>query len=500
MKSQNNNNSRRQFIKTTAAASAGMMLMPELMKAMGKFGKEERPNLLFIFADQMRKSSMSFLKEDPVNTPNLDFLAKKGVHFSRAVANHPLCSPYRAMLLTGKYPLKNGVIANCHSRRTTHNNFLKKDEVCFSDVLVRNGYNAGYVGKWHLDGPKPTKKGERVIWDAWCPKDRRHGFSFWYAYGTHGRHMNPYYWKTDAKENEKTHVNQWSPEHEAEVIMDYLDNKNSVRETGKPFAMFWSINPPHTPFNEVPEKYKEYYKGKTHKDVLNRPNVSFEDNKDMKVGDHGVERKIHMAPDYFAMVNGVDEQIGRVIKKLKDMGEYENTVIVFSADHGEMLGSHGLMHKNIWFRESYEIPLIVHWPKVIKPKTDDMLISVPDYMPTILSLMGMKKDIPSDLEGKDYSRALKGKRVDKPDCQLYFGSEPSAPWTGKRGIRTDRYTFAVVKDKKTAEKTYYLYDDKEDYYQMKNIWGNDPKLDKKMMKKLTNLLKDMNDPWIERDV
>ncbi|RIH63289.1 DUF229 domain-containing protein [Mariniphaga sediminis] len=455
---------------------------------------EEKPNLLFIFADQYRRASLGFLNEDPVITPNIDNLAMNGVFFSRAVANHPLCSPYRGMLMTGKYPLSNGVIANCNSSRTAHGNYLKKDETCFSDVLAQNGYSAGYVGKWHLDGPEPTLPGEPVEWDTWCPPENRHGFSFWYAYGTHGRHNNPYYWETHAGENEKTTVNQWSPEHEADVIIDYLKNNKGQRKHDKPFAMFWSINPPHTPFDEVPEKYRQQYSGQDYKAVLNRANVQYSFNTELKRGDKGVEQKIHLAPDYFAMVNGVDEQIGRVIDQLKQIGLYENTIIVFSSDHGEMLGSHGLMHKNNWFREAYEIPFIVHYPEKVKAKTDDLMISVPDYMPTMLGLMGLGEKIPVAVEGINYSDVFFNKAVNRPDKQLYFGSEPADPSSGTRGFRNENYTFAVVKDK-DGQKFYYLYDDKNDPYQLTNVWGNNPELDQQMETELMALLKRMNDPW-----
>ena len=454
----------------------------------------KQPNLLFIFADQYRRASVGFLNEDPVSTPNIDKLAQDGVFFNRAVSNHPLCSPYRAMLMTGKYPLSNGVVSNCNSTRTAFGNYLKKDEICFSDVLVNNGYTAGYVGKWHLDGPEPTEPGEKKIWDTWCPPDRRHGFSFWYAYGTHNRHNNPYYWTTDAAEDEKIFVKQWSPEHEADVIIDYLKNEDNQREKEKPFAMFWSVNPPHTPFHQVPEKYKQQYAGKDFKEVLNRPNVEYTDNKEVKRGDRGVDRAISKAPDYFACVNGVDDQIGRVIAHLKEAGLYDNTIIVFTSDHGEMLGSHGLMYKNVWYSEAYEIPLIVHYPKEIKPKVEDLLISVPDYMPTMLGLMGLGDKIPEAVEGRDFSDVFFNREVKRPDKQLYFGSEPSDPASGTRGFRDEYYTFAVVKDK-DDKKYYYLYNDREDPYQLNNIWGNDPGLDQKMETELDRLLTEMNDPW-----
>ena len=453
-----------------------------------------KPNLLFIFADQYRQASLGFLKEDPVHTPNLDQLAKEGVFFSEAVSNNPLCSPYRAMLMTGRYSLSTGVVENCNSQRTTLGNYLKKDEICFSDVLVDNGYSAGYVGKWHLDGPEPTPPNVKRVCDTWCPPERRHSFSFWYAYGTHNRHNTPYYWTTNAKEDEKTYIKKWSAEHEADVIIDYLNNNKEQRKNYEPFALFWSINPPHTPFKQVPERYRKRYEGMDYKDVLNRPNVQFNDNYELKRGDHGVEKRLDQATDYFASVNGVDDQIGRVISKLKEEGLYENTIIIFSADHGEMLGSQGLMHKNVWFKEAYKIPLIVHYPKKVKPKTDDILLSVPDYMPTILGLMGLEDKIPNVVEGKNYVDLFFDKPVNRPEKQLYFGGKSFASNGDARGFRTKEYTYAVVKHE-SGEKFHYLYNDAKDPYQMKNIWGENPKLDMTMKNELKQLLTSMNDQW-----
>lgn len=453
-----------------------------------------KPNLLFIFTDQYRQASLGFLNEDPVYTPNIDKLAKEGVFFSEAVANNPLCSPYRAMLMTGRYSLSTGVVENCNSQRTKFGNYLKKDEICISDVLVANGYSAGYVGKWHLDGPEPTPPDVKRVWDTWCPPDRRHGFSFWYAYGTHNRHNDPYYWTTDGGEEDKVYPKQWSAEHEANVVINYLENNDNQRKTDASFVLFWSINPPHTPFKQVPERYKKRYEGLDYKEVLNRPNVQFTDNHDLKRGDHGVEARLKEAKDYFASVNGVDDQIGRIIKTLKAKGLYENTIIVFSADHGEMLGSQGLMHKNVWFHEAYRIPLIIHYPKKVKPKKEDLLISVPDYMPTLLGLMELEDEIPDVVEGINYSNVFFNKEVKRPEKQLYFGGKSFASKGDARGFRTKDYTYAVVKHER-GEKFHYLYHDAEDPYQMKNIWGEDPALDAKMDKELANLLTSMNDFW-----
>lgn len=485
------------LIKTTGilAGITALSVAPAQVKAAEK--KEgKQPNLLFIFADQYRRASLGFLGQDPVITPNIDALAKNGVYFSQAVSNHPLSSPFRGMLFTGYYPLRSGVMTNCNSHPSRTTNELRADDVCFTDVLAGNGYDVAYVGKWHLDAPPTTKPGEEIVWDTWCPPERRHGINFWYSYGTADNHNTPHYWATDTPADKPLRIDQWSPEHEADVITKYFKD-NKAKQGDKPFAMFWAINPPHTSFTQVPDRYLEPYKGKEAKDVLNRPNVSFKANTSVPAGDKNTEKTLPEAPYYFAQVNGVDEQIGRILKALDESGERDNTIIIFTADHGEMLGSQGLMHKNIWFSEAYDIPLIVSYPKEIKPKTEDILISVPDYMPTILSFMGLKKDIPAGIEGRDLSGTLTGKAVVRPDYQLYFGSEPSAPWLGKRGFKDVQYTFAAVKNKGAATE-YFLYDNANDPYQMKNIWGTDAALDKKMNAKLTTILTDMKDPWILR--
>ncbi|RKD99795.1 sulfatase family protein [Marinifilum flexuosum] len=491
--------SRRNFIRNTAAITAGMTLIPQgLLSSCTR--KVKKPNLLFIFPDQYRKQAMGFMKQDPVLTPNIDKLANDGVVFSNAVSNHPLCSPYRGMMLTGKYPLSNGVLSNCHSGRTEFGNFLKPDDVCFSDVLSNNGYDAAYVGKWHLDGPTATKKGEAKVWDSYCkPGKHRHGFNFWYSYGADDNHLTPHYWINDAGEDQAQYFKQWSPEHEAEVVEKYLENAgDKFRNDDKPFAMFWAINPPHHPFNLVPEKYKERFEGKTEKDVLNRPNVQYTDNREMGdkgFGDMFVEKRIDQSIDYFSMCEGVDLQIGKILKTLKEQGLDENTIVIFTSDHGEMLGSQGMMHKNIWFSEAYDIPFIIRWPKKIKPGTDDLLMSVPDVMPTLLGLMGMSDDIPSEVEGKDYSGIFRNEKVDRPEAALYFFAKPEDDTEKRRGVKTHTHTYVIAYDNK-GEKHHFLYDDVNDPYQMENIYGENTELEQDLTEKLREILIRTNDPFV----
>src|SRR5690606_30174393 len=231
--------------------------------------KQSQPNLLFIFPDQFRNAAIGINNQDPVNTPHLDQLAGEGMIVSNAISSYPLCSPYRGMLMTGLLPYENSILTNSNSRRYKYDNSWQKDDISFSDVLVKNGYDAGYVGKLHLTSPPPIEGKDSVIWDAYTPKEFRHGFNFWYAYGTFDEHNNPHYWINDAKEDEVTQINEWSAKHEADVIIDYLKNPSEeTRSRNKTFALFWSVNPPHPSYQYVPVEYLEDYKDKSLSDLL----------------------------------------------------------------------------------------------------------------------------------------------------------------------------------------------------------------------------------------
>jgi len=169
-------------------------------------------NLLIILADQWRGQAIGFEGKEPVMTPSLDKFAKESLVLTQMVSNFPVCSPARAMLMTGQYPLKNHVYSNVNSASAPFGIELQKDAVCWSDVLKQNGYSNGYIGKWHLDSPYqpyiPTSNNiGKVAWNEWASPDRRHGFDYWYAYGTYDEHDKPMYWDTNAKRDEFKYVN-----------------------------------------------------------------------------------------------------------------------------------------------------------------------------------------------------------------------------------------------------------------------------------------------------
>ncbi|HEA23126.1 MAG TPA: DUF229 domain-containing protein [Pricia antarctica] len=464
----------------------------------------EKPNLLYIFPDQLRNAAIAINGEDPVYTPNLDQLAKEGIVLTNAIANFPLCSPSRAMLMTGKVPYNNSVLTNANSKRYEFDNSWQRDDVSFSDVLVKNGYDAGYVGKLHLTSPPPIAGKDSVIWDAYTPKKDRHGFNFWYAYGTFDVHNNPHYWINDAKEDELKYFDEWSPEHEADVIIDYIKNQNNtIRDDKKPFALFWSVNPPHPPYQYVPEKYLERYKDKTLEELLVRKNVDLKtDAEDLAFHNGATRGRTNLAKehvrDYFAMVTGVDDQIGRVLKALKEKGLDENTIVVISSDHGEMMGSHGLMSKNVWFEESVNVPFIVRWPVKIKGRQkSDILLGTPDIMPTLLNMMDAADGLPTELDGQDLSSQLLTGKGENPEYALYYYIEEGRPESGHRGIRTSKNTFVVtVDDEKHVRK--FLYNNENDPYQMTNLAVKDSEIERKLHEELLQVLKAKKDPWLKK--
>ncbi len=462
------------------------------------------PNLVVFFPDQFRAHALGLMNDDPVITPNLDRLAQDGVIFTNAVANYPLCSPTRAMFMTGKYPFQTGIINNCVTRDNEtdyqKNLELKTKEICWSDILKSKGYHLGYIGKWHLEKPKKpfidclnNKEKEGNKWNEWTPFDRRHGFDYWYAYNTYDYHMKPLYWSSDAGRNHFHYANQWSPIVEADKAIQYIENRNgSLRDPLSPFALVVAMNPPHDDgvgaYREYPKKYEKFYEGKTYRELANRPNIRLANGDSSEFAKQNIK-------DYFTMVTGVDEQIGRVLKTLKKQGLEENTIVLVLSDHGDLMGSHDLRDKNMPYEEAMRIPLILKWPKKLKPDKSDLMLSVPDVYPTLMGLMGFEDAIPKDVSGKNYTNHLFGREQKTPSSQLYL-SVGTDPQTGMRGLRTKRYTMVVNNDSINQKlDDLVLYDRLKDPYQLENIAYQNPQLMDSLKTVLSGLLTKTNDPF-----
>lgn len=453
--------------------------------------KASAPNLIFIMADQWRGDALGCMGKEPVQTPYIDQLASEGVFFKNAISNCPVSSPARAMLMTGMYPPSNKVVGNCNSDTAPYGVELSADARCWSDILKENDYHTGYVGKWHLDSPyRPyvdtyNNRG-KTAWNEYCPQDRRHGFDFWVSYGTYDNHLKPMYWEGSAPRDSFFYVNQWGPEYEVDRAIEFL---NKQKNSEKPFALVVSFNPPHTGYELVPDKYKEKYRNLDVEALCaNRPDIPA---KGTEMGDY-FRNNIR---NYYACITGVDENIGRLTAELKRLHLADNTIIVFTSDHGVCMGAHNLAGKDIFYNESMHIPLVISWPARLAPRIDNRtMIGFGDLYPTLLSLMGFRKDIPQEVQTYDLSHLLLSGEEDRELIQPYYYIQPDSPATGYRGLRTDKYTFAVHATDNKMD-SIILFDRTNDPFEMENIASKSPELVTHFTRKLQEWLKATNDSF-----
>lgn len=479
---------------------------------------DKRPNIIYVFPDQYRNMAMDFWSDsdfkeanilaDPVHTPNLSQFAKESLVLSNAMSNCPLSSPHRGSLMTGMYPNKSGIPINCNSNRPISN--LRADVDCMSDVFSQNGYECAYFGKLHADHPtrnNPQAPGEyvdnsKVVWDAYTPKERRHGFNYWYSYGTFDVHKNPHYWDNEGKRHEPK---EWSPLHEAKEVISYLKNERNQRNTQKPFFIMVGMNPPHSPYrslNDCMEEDYNLYKDQSINSLLVRPNAD----KNMK--------KANSAKFYFASVTGVDRAFGMILKSLKELGLDKNTIVVFTSDHGETMCSHSTNDaKNSPYKEAMNVPFLIRYPEHIRPRVDDLLLSTPDIMPTMLGMANLQNDIPRTVQGHNYAEIFQEKEtqsIPKPKGALYIKNTDGAKnEEGKiisyfpmgRGLKTHKYTIALYinRDNKLVETI--LFDDQKDPYQLHNLpFEEYPEIVQELLKELGQELKRIDDPWYKENI
>ena len=469
----------------------------------------KQPNLLLIFADQWRRHATGFSNQDPVLTPHIDQLAYNGTVFTQAISSCPLCSPYRGSLFTGKYPLSNGVYTNC---KTGLDISLKEDECCLSDLLHEKGYTTGYIGKWHLDVPETNYTQSPLSgakdWDAYTPPGpKRHHFDFWYSYGADDNHFTPHYWMDTPSQIK---INEWSVSHETSIAMDFIKNNHK-----KPFALFLSFNPPHSPYDLVPNKYLDLYKDTS---ITFRENVNAH-----KIGYHTHEPKFYnkaeletITKQYFAAVSGIDEHIGLLLNCLKENNIYDDTLIIITADHGDMLGSHGLMAKHVWYEESIGVPFILHWKNgQLHNGTTDIVLDTTDILPTILDLLDITK--PVTIEGTSVINAIRSHTsLPCPDKIGYMCAFPGRDIFqeafksagidlkafGWRGIRTNKYSFVIHAGYFPEGHTpvTYLYNLEEDPYQLMPLNPHSAEYQQlvpTLQDQLRNWLISQNDPFIQ---
>jgi len=398
---------------------------------------QKKPNILYVLVDQWRAQATGYAGDKNAITPNLDRLASESINLKNAISGTPVCTPHRASLMTGQYPLTNGMFMN--------DVLLDTNATTMAKVFKKAGYNTGFVGKWHIDGHGRN---------TYIPPTRQQGFQYWKALECTHDYNNSAYYIGDSKK--KMLWEGYDVIAQTEDVIGYIKNQASQPN---PFLLFISIGSPHDPYHSAPEKYRKIYANKDFKINPNVPSDKFEKVKKDLLG-------------YYSHITAIDDCIGKMWQTLKDASLEENTIIVFSSDHGDLLGAHGAWNKQQPYAESIRVPFLIHFPKILGKTSKNLpaLINSPDIMPTLLGLSGI--NIPKSVEGIDFSGIIKGTKKDKVSQTLIACYQPFGQWDrrkgGKeyRGVYTGKYTYT-----KDLNGPWLLFDNENDPFQLNNLVG-----------------------------
>ena len=429
--------SRREVLHGLAAASA----LPVGAQS------ARRPNVLFVFSDQHRACSMPGEAYNDAAAPALERLASQGTTFTHCISNYPVCSPYRGILLSGRWPYQTGVIDNAHP--------LPRGEYSLGEAFRDAGYRTGYVGKWHLDARGAEGHALKPEGEA------RHGFEEWRAWYNTNPHFDRSHTFDPATGRQRVPAG-----YNATLMADDAIGFVERNKEG-PWMLVLSLNPPHPPFDDAPpELLRNYPQG----DLRLRPNAA--ETVTRGVGGRGRSVRKDLA-GYNAHIEGLDLEIGRLMECLERNGLADNTIVVYTSDHGEMLGTQNRTGKRLPHDESCRVPFVVRAPGAPTGRRTDVLLGAIDIFPTLCGLAGVP--VPATCMGRDLSGAVRGETVEGPEHQFLMhvakshasgGNNHPAPLF--RGIRTPRHTYACGEIGRWC-----LYDNREDPYQLRNL-ADDP--------------------------
>jgi arylsulfatase A-like enzyme len=364
-----------------------------------------------------------------MQTPNIDSLAKSGVRFNRAFACTPVCSPSRMTYITGRIPSTHGVqdwLVPDDSFGANTRKWLAGHPT-YSEILAANGYTLGLSGKWHMGDDAKAQA----------------GFSYWATVPGGG---GPYKDVEFVVNGDKVKTTGFKTDRVGDFALEFLEKQ---RGSSKPFYLLMPDYAPHTPFDFQPAEYRAPYNGAKFSCFPNTPKHPWQ-NRGL-ANNHGNRASMQA---YSALITGLDANIGRLLKKLDEMGVRENTVFVFTADQGWNAGHHGVWGKGngTWpfnmYEESLRVPLIWNHPgKIAAGQTLNPMVSSYDYFPTILDYLDVPAPSDPKRPGRSYAPFLRGKNP-KWQNRLYF------EYSYVRGVRTENLKLVA----RTEEWPSELYD------------------------------------------
>lgn len=428
-----------------------------------------------VYADQMRSDCMGCSGNPDVKTPHLDRMAMEGVKFNQAFTSYPLCTPFRASLLTGRYAHQTGVYSNHFP--------IPVDQPSLATSLKTVGYQPGYIGKWHLyGGPKPGFV---------PPGPDRMGFDHFVGYNRGHQYMDAVYYRDT---DQPYHCKRYEPDFQTDHTIEFMEKVTA--ESNDPFLAYVCFGPPHFPM-DMPEHLRSVYDPEA---ITLPPGVPDPDlqrsrfkerlekdfNGDERYGelskadtydgwDKTAEEEWQIrkfVAEYYAMISNVDFNVGRLLNWLDASGHAEDTLVIFFSDHGDMLGQHGSYCgiKRQAFRASAQVPLLVRQPgRFLGGHQVDSLVDVAvDTMPTLLDLCGVP--IPDTAQGASYRTLLEGSTVPTRDhvqfelMKAEFGGRGQRHVKPERGIRTKEWLYVRKEDHPI-----YLFDQLADPDEQNNL-------------------------------
>jgi arylsulfatase A-like enzyme len=390
-----------------------------------------KPNLIVILADQLRRQALGCYGDPNVRTPNIDRMATEGVRFTAACSTYPVCVPFRFSLMTGQY---------AHARNVPTIGWrMDPAERSLADPFNDAGYHTAYVGKWHLDG---CAKRDAI------PRERQARWEKWLGFELCNDHFNSFYYEDDDPELKP--IDGYQTDGLFDLAMNHLA---TGRPADRPFFCLLSVEPPHFPY-EAPEEDLARWRDRE----LVLP-ATFQNSDEYFCPESTWDPPEEADPDsrmdrvriYYAMIENLDRNIGRLRDWLTAQGLAENTTVALIADHGEMGGTHGhpTAMKETSFEEAIAVPFIVHHPGRLPARAIDDVVCTEDLFPTFCGLCGLP--VPKDLPGTDCSPRIRGDvdalARDGVLIEMVHERRPKGTFYqhSMRGLRTKRWKYTLLK-------------------------------------------------------
>jgi arylsulfatase A-like enzyme len=375
---------------------------------------------------------------------------------------------------------------------------INPNQKCIARVLSDHGYQTGYIGKWHLWANQAG--GHDRVENAYIPPgpDRLGFDGVWQAYNFHHNNYNSYYFEDDPQ---KIFYGDsiYEPEAQFDIAMNYIEDASLGKD---PFALFLSVGIPHPPWSRenIPPAYYDLFK----ENEFSYPET-WRDSPDQYMDrftdpEYWLNHIKPLIPEwqriYYAMVASLDEYMGRLNEKLDELGISENTILVFTSDHGEMMGEHGRIQKMIFYESAARVPFLVRWPgRIPAGANSDVCLNTPDIMPTLLSLMDMP--IPEEVEGMDLSHIALGGQGEEPEMAFLQGMGHTYLWKDGfewRAVRNKSFTYArYLVDGKEL-----LFNHRMDPLQVNDL-SDDPAFDdvkQRMKSSMERKMEELNDEFM----